>query len=94
MARLKVSVYIMTFNEKDKITDCLESVKWADEIVVLDSFSTDGTVEICKKYTDKVVQAKFEGFGKLRNTAVAACAKGYLDVSPNKSSAWAVYRFC
>ena len=78
MDRLKVSVYVITFNEKDKITDCLESVKWADEIVVLDSFSTDGTVEICGKYTGKIIQKKFEGFGKLRNAAVEACSNDWV----------------
>lgn len=78
MSRPKLSVFILTFNEKDKITDCLESVKWADEIVVMDSFSTDGTVEICKKYTDRIVQSKFEGFGKLRNDALAACANDWI----------------
>ncbi len=78
MARLKLSAYVITFNEKDKITDCLESIKWADEIVVLDSFSTDGTVVICRKYTDKIVQKKFEGFGKLRNDALEACSNDWI----------------
>jgi len=68
----------MTFNNKDKIKDCLESVKWADEIVVMDSFSTDGTVEICRQYTDRIVQEKFAGFGALRNHAVAACAHDWI----------------
>jgi len=78
MDRLKVSVFVLAYNEKDKITDCLESVKWADEIVVLDSFSTDGTAEICRRYTDKIIQKKFEGFGKLRNAAVAACSNDWI----------------
>ncbi len=78
MERLKLSVFVLTYNEKDKITDCLESVKWADEVVVLDSFSTDGTVEICRKYTNKIVQKKFEGFGKLRNDAIAECSNDWV----------------
>jgi len=78
MSRLKLSVFILTFNEKDKIVDCLESVKWADEVVVMDSFSTDGTVEICKKYGAKVVQSKFEGFGKLRNDALESCSNDWI----------------
>jgi glycosyltransferase involved in cell wall biosynthesis len=73
MERPKLSVYIMTYNEEAKIVDCLESVKWADEIVVMDSFSTDRTVEICRKYTDKIVQKEFVGFGKLRNIAIEHC---------------------
>lgn len=74
----KLSVFVMTFNEKAKIVDCLESVKWADEIVVMDSFSTDGTVEICKKYTDKIVQKEFCGFGKLRNIALDNCSNDWI----------------
>lgn len=70
MDRLKLSVYVITYNEENKIRDCLESVKWADEIVIVDSFSTDKTIEICREYTDKIFFVKFEGFGKLRNTAL------------------------
>ena len=62
-----LSVYIIAFNEADKIEAALKSVTWADEIVVADSFSTDGTVEIARRYTDRIVQVPFEGFGKLRN---------------------------
>jgi len=74
----KLSVYVMTFNEKDKIKDCLESVKWADEIVIMDSFSTDGTVEIARKYTNKIVQKEFVGFGKLRNIALENCSNEWV----------------
>ncbi|MEK7238885.1 MAG: glycosyltransferase, partial [Nitrospirota bacterium] len=45
-----LSVAIITHNEEDNIKDALESVKWADEIVVVDSFSTDKTLEICRQY--------------------------------------------
>ena len=69
MARL--SVYIIAYNEADKIEAALRSVAWADEIVVADSFSTDGTADIARKYTDKVLQVPFEGFGKLRNDVLA-----------------------
>ncbi|MBI5748121.1 MAG: glycosyltransferase, partial [Nitrospinae bacterium] len=58
----KLSVTIITFNEEKNIRDCLESVKWADEIVVIDSFSTDKTLEICREYTDNVYQNKWPGF--------------------------------
>ena len=51
---MKLSVCIICKNEKDKIERCLESVKWADEIIVLDSGSTDETRAIANKYTDKV----------------------------------------
>jgi len=52
MARL--SVVVVTRNEEEILEQCLESVKWADEIIVVDSHSTDKTVEIAKRYTDKV----------------------------------------
>jgi len=50
----KISVVINTFNEENNIRNCLETVKWADEIVVVDMYSEDKTVEIVKDYTDKI----------------------------------------
>lgn len=70
---MKVSVYIIAYNEIDKISDCINSVLWADEIIVADSFSTDGTAEIAKKLGAKVVQIPFEGYGDLRNKALSYC---------------------
>jgi glycosyltransferase involved in cell wall biosynthesis len=67
----RVSVYVIAFNEADKIEAALQSVTWADEIVVADSFSTDGTAEIARRYTERVIQVPFEGFGKLRNDVLA-----------------------
>ncbi|MBI5674230.1 MAG: glycosyltransferase family 2 protein [Nitrospirae bacterium] len=66
-----LSVAIITHNEEENIKDALESVKWADEIVVVDSFSTDRTVEICKKYTDKVFVFEWPGFAEQKNKAVS-----------------------
>jgi glycosyltransferase involved in cell wall biosynthesis len=43
-----LSVVIVTQNEQDRIKQCLESVAWADEIIIVDAFSTDKTVEICR----------------------------------------------
>jgi glycosyltransferase involved in cell wall biosynthesis len=68
--RNKLSVTMITYNEEANIQDALESIRWADEIVVLDSFSKDRTVEICKKYTDKIISQEFVGYGKLRNIAI------------------------
>lgn len=65
-----LSVIIITKNEIDQIRECLESVQWADEIVVLDSGSTDGTVDICRKYTDKVFETDWPGFGPQKNRAL------------------------
>lgn len=49
-----ISVLINTFNEEKNIQNCLESVKWADEIILVDMYSDDETVNIAKKYTDKI----------------------------------------
>jgi len=49
-----ISVLINTFNEEKNIRNCLETVKWADEIIIVDMYSEDKTVEIAKEYTDKI----------------------------------------
>jgi glycosyltransferase involved in cell wall biosynthesis len=69
----KISAYILTYNSAEKIEAALTSVLWADEVVVADSSSTDGTVEIARAHGARVVQIPFNGFGDLRNRAVAAC---------------------
>lgn len=58
----RVSATIICFNEEATIREALESVKWCDEIVVVDSFSTDRTVEICREYTDRIFQRAWPGF--------------------------------
>ncbi len=60
--RVKVSVCIITGNEQKDIRRCLESVKWADEIVVVDSFSTDLTLTIVAEYTDRIYQHRWLGY--------------------------------
>lgn len=55
---MKISVCLATINEEENIKDCLESVRWADEIVIVDGQSTDKTVAIAKKYTNKVFRRK------------------------------------
>lgn len=75
-----ISVCVITFNEEVNIEACLESVKWADEIVVIDSFSTDRTKEICLKYTDKFFAQKWEGFGITKNAAIDKCCGDWIFV--------------
>ena len=67
----KLSVVVIGYNDEPNIRACLESVRWADEIVFVDSHSTDATATIAAEFTDKIFQHKFETFGKLRNDAVA-----------------------
>jgi len=72
---MKLSVAFITFNEDRIIEKNLSAIHdLADEIIVVDSFSTDRTVEICKKFPKvKFVQRKFEGFGKQKNYAISLC---------------------
>ncbi len=67
----KISAVIIAGNEEKNIADCLESVRWADEIIVVDSESTDRTVEISKRYTDKVFVRKWEGYASQKNYSMA-----------------------
>ncbi len=67
---MSLSVIIITKNEGSVIRRCLESVAWADEIVVVDSGSRDNTTAICREFTDKVVHADWHGFGPQKNLAL------------------------
>ena len=73
-----LSVVIITLNEEPKIKDCLESVAWADEIIVVDSFSKDNTVEIAGNYTDKIYQREFTGFGEQKNFALSKASGDWI----------------
>jgi glycosyltransferase involved in cell wall biosynthesis len=66
-----VSLYIIAFNEAQNLREVLPTVLWADEVVVADSFSTDDTAAVCAEFKVRHVNIKFEGFGKLRNEALA-----------------------
>ena len=70
MKKIPISACIITYNEERNIRDCLESVKWAEEIVVVDSYSTDDTVAIAKEYTDKVIQINWPGHVVQKNNAL------------------------
>lgn len=65
-----VSVTIITKNAADDIRRCLMSVAWADEIIVLDSGSTDDTVAICQEFTNKITVTDWPGFGQQKNRAI------------------------
>ena len=73
-----ITAYVLTLNEARQIRAVLESVKWADEIIVVDSFSTDGTPEIAHEYQARVLNQSFCGFGKLRNLALDAAKHDWI----------------
>jgi glycosyltransferase involved in cell wall biosynthesis len=69
--RIPCSVLLLTLNEEINLPRCLESLKWCDDIVVLDSFSTDRSVEIAKEFGARIIQRKFDNWSAHQNWAVA-----------------------
>ncbi len=68
---VKISSFVITFNEEDKISRCLESLEEvSDEILVVDSFSTDRTVEIAERFGVRVLKHEFHGYIEQRNYAM------------------------
>lgn len=78
MEKLPISVVIITKNEEANMADCLGSVSWADEIIVLDDNSNDKTVEIARKYTDKVFSRKMDIEGRHRNYAYSLAKNNWV----------------
>ncbi len=78
MKKYPLSVVTLTKNSADKIRDCLESVKWCDDIVIVDDFSKDNTLEIVKTYTDNIYQHKWENEGRHRNLAYSKARNEYI----------------
>lgn len=69
-SREKLSCIIGSKNAEADIGECLESAKWADEIILVDDFSSDRTIEIAKSYTDKIFQREFDGYTQQKDFAV------------------------
>lgn len=76
---MNLSVTILTFNEERRIEACLRSVaNIADEIIVVDSMSTDGTLDICRRYGCRISQRPFEGYGAMRQYATSLTSNNYV----------------
>ena len=89
----KLSVTIITKNEAANIGAALESVAWADELIVVDSGSTDETVGIARRYTDRVSSREWEGYGAQKNHAAGLAEHDWilsLDADERVSPALAV----
>lgn len=68
--KLPISVIVLTYNEEQNIKQCLDSIhQWADELFIVDSGSTDQTVQIAQQYTDSIIEHPFENYSKQRNWA-------------------------
>jgi len=74
----KITAYIISYNEAEKIESAVSSVLWADEVLVVDSFSTDRTGEIATGLGARVVNVEFKGFGDLRNSALEHCTHDWI----------------
>ena len=75
---LKLSAYIIAYNQAEKIEAAVSTVLWADEVLVVDSFSTDGTAELATALGARVVNVEFKGFGDLRNRALEHCTHDWI----------------
>jgi glycosyltransferase involved in cell wall biosynthesis len=66
----RLSVAVIAWNEEDRLRACLESVAWADEIIVIDAESTDKTVQVAREFTDKIWVRPWAGFAAQKNFAL------------------------
>ena len=73
-----ISAALITNNEEANVEEALQSLAWADEIVVADSGSTDATVDICRRYTDKIFRRPWTGFVDQKNYVVAQASHDWI----------------
>ena len=75
---MKLSATIITLNEEKNIARAIKSLHFCDEIIIVDSFSTDRTVEVAQSFGAKVVQNKFLGYGQQKNYAASLCKNDWI----------------
>ena len=76
--KIPLSVMVMTKNEEKNISECLESVAWAKDIIVLDDCSTDRTQEIARRYTEHIVERKMDIEGRHRNYGYSLAKENWI----------------
>jgi len=74
----RVSVAVVTLNEEERLRACLESVVWAEELVVVDAGSSDKTVAIAREFTDRVQFRAWDGYGTQKNFALGQCRGAWI----------------
>lgn len=75
---MKISSVVITFNEEDKIEACLESLAWTDEIIVVDSGSTDRTPEISRRHTDRFFRHPWQGMIEQKKYATSLASNDWI----------------
>ena len=73
-----ISVFIICYNEEKAIRRCLESVRWADEIIVVDSGSSDRTIDICREFTEKIHVRPWPGHRAQKEFGLSKCANEWV----------------
>lgn len=74
----KISAIVITLNEENNISACLESLRWVDEIVVMDSGSRDKTREMARTFTPKVFESSWQGYGENKNIAMSKASGDWI----------------
>lgn len=77
-ANPKISAIVITKNESAKIADCLESLQWVDEIIIVDDYSADATKEICQRYNVRFFQHTFTGFKDQKSFAMSLTSHDWI----------------
>ncbi|MHC4480184.1 MAG: glycosyltransferase [Planctomycetota bacterium] len=86
-----VSAFVIAQDEEDNIADCLESIKWVDDLVVVDGFSQDRTVEIAESCEARVIRREFDGFVPQTRFALSQTEGHWvlwLDADERSSPSW------
>ena len=76
--RSSVSAFIVCCNEEQNIRRCLESIAWCDEVIIVDSGSTDATVEICKEFGATISHNQWQGYVLQKRHALSLCTKDWI----------------
>ena len=75
---MKISITLITLNSEKNLESVLEAVSWADEIVLVDSGSTDKTLEIARQFNAKIVYRAFDGYGSQKNFATSQASNDWI----------------
>ena len=76
--RSTITAFIICHNEASQIRRCLRSIAWCDEIVIVDSGSTDKTLDICKEFTEKIFHRDWDGYVTQKKFALEQCTSEWV----------------